>query len=234
MESPRIRPPEVDWIREAVARMRAWWWAKMFGTALGMAGFFLAYFWLLRHPQYPVTVMPLVPGDRLIGFQPALLPVYLSLWLYVSLAPALLRDGRELASYAMAAVALGAIGLGIFFFWPTAVPVADVEWSRHPGFAFLKAADAAGNACPSLHVAFAVFSACWIGRALGEVGAGRVPRALNWLWCAGILYSTVAVRQHVVLDVLAGAGLGAIIAAAHFGWLRRDRRRAQHERTGAS
>jgi len=36
---------------------------------------------------------------------------------------------------------------------------------------------------------------------------------LNWAWCAGILYSTVATRQHVVLDVLAGAVLGALVAA---------------------
>jgi membrane-associated phospholipid phosphatase len=39
-------------------------------------------------------------------------------------------------------------------------------------------------------------------------------RALNWIWCLGILYSTVATRQHVFLDVLAGAALGAVIAVA--------------------
>jgi len=188
----------------------------MAGTALGMIGFFLAYFLLLRHPLFPVTVMPLVAGDRLIEFQPHLLPVYFSLWLYVSLVPALLRDSRELASYALAAVALAGIGLGIFFLWPTAVPPPDADWTRQPGFALLKAADAAGNACPSLHVAFAVFTACRLERLLRGMNAGRAIRALNWLWCAGILYSTVAVRQHVVLDVLAGAVLGAVVAGATF------------------
>ncbi len=73
--------------------------------------------------------------------------------------------------------------------------------------------DASGNACPSLHVAFAVFTAVWFGHLLRQMKAGGLARSLNWLWCAGILYSTIATRQHVALDVLAGAVLGAVIAA---------------------
>ena len=203
--------------------MRAWWLPKMLGTMGGMIGFFLVYFWLLRHPQFPVTIMPLTGIDRLVPFWPATLPLYLSLWFYVSLAPALILDRRELISFGLAAVALSAVGLGIFFFWPTAVPVPDVEWARYPAFTFLKAADTAGNACPSLHVAFAVFSACWFERLLRQMNAGGAVRALNWLWCVGILYSTVAVRQHVVLDVFAGVVLGGLVAVGNFRWLRRVR-----------
>jgi membrane-associated phospholipid phosphatase len=164
--------------------------------------------------------MPLIAADRLIAFRPEALPLYLSLWIYVSLAPALLVDRRELVSYGVAAVGLSVIGLGIFLFWPTAVPVPAIDWSLHPHFVFLKTIDASGNACPSLHVAFAVFSAVWFERLLREMGAGPLVRALNWLWCLGILYSTVATRQHVALDVLAGAALGAAVAAAHLRWLR--------------
>jgi len=192
----------------------------MAGTMLGMAAFFAAYFWVLNHPLHPVTVMPLTAVDRWIGFQPWTLPLYLSLWLYVSLVPALMIDRRELASCGVAWTALSAVGLGIFLLWPTAVPPAGVNWAQHPSFAFLKSADAAGNACPSLHVAFAVFSAVWFGRLLRQLGTGPVVRILNWLWCLGILYSTVATRQHVALDVLAGAALGAAVAAAHLRWVR--------------
>ena len=181
--------------------------------------FFSVYFWVLRHPLAPVTIMPLTAVDRWIGFQPAALPVYLSLWVYVSLAPALLINRRELVSLGFAWVALSVIGLGIFLRWPTAVLQAEVDWSQHPHFAFLKSVDTAGNACPSLHVAFAVFSAVWLGRSLRALGAGRGLRALNWLWCLGILYSTVATGQHVALDVLAGTALGALVAAANLRWL---------------
>ena len=219
MESPQ-HPPEVSWFQQVRRRVLTWWPAKMIGTTFGMAAFFVVYFWLLRHPFHPVTTMPLTAVDRLVGFWPEALPLYLSLWFYVSLAPALLIDRRELVSYGLAALGLSVIGLGIFFFWPTAVPRPDVDWSQHPGFAFLKSIDATGNACPSLHVAFAVFSAVWFERLLRQMGAARFVRALNWLWCAGILYSTIAIRQHVSLDVLAGAVLGAAIAVVHLRLLR--------------
>jgi len=216
-----MQASDASWLEQVGFRLRKWWLAKMSGTIAGMAGFFLAYFWVLNHPLYPVTTMPLIAIDRLIAFQGTALPLYLSLWIYVSLAPALLIDRRELVSYGVAAAGLGATGLGIFLVWPTAVPVTDIDWSLHPAFAFLKSADAAGNACPSLHVAFAVFTVFWFARILRQMGAGGSTRALNWLWCLGILYSTIATRQHVALDVLAGAALGAIAVIFHLHWLRR-------------
>ncbi len=220
MDLPHKRPPDVAWLRQVGVRVSTWWPAKMIGTTLGMAAFFVVYFQLLRHPLYPVTTVPLTAIDRLIGFWPGALPLYFSLWFYVSLAPALLIDRRELVSYGLAAAGLSVIGLGIFFFWPTAVPRPEVDWSQHPAFAFLKTVDTSGNACPSLHVAFAVFTAVWFERLLRQMGAGRLVRALNWLWCLGILYSTVASRQHVSLDVLAGAVLGATVAGVHLRLLR--------------
>jgi membrane-associated phospholipid phosphatase len=200
--------------------MRTRAWAKCIGTTLGMTAFFVVYFWLLHHPFFPITIMSLTAVDRWIPFQPGALGLYISLWFYVSLAPALLTERRELLSYLLAAAALSVVGLGIFLFWPTAVPVLAQDWPQ-PSFLFtLKRVDASGNACPSLHVAFAVFTACWFQRLLREMGAGPVARALNWLWCLGILYSTIATRQHVALDVLAGAVLGAVVAAVHLRLIR--------------
>jgi membrane-associated phospholipid phosphatase len=69
-------------------------------------------------------------------------------------------------------------------------------------------------------VAFAVFTAFWLGRLLRQMDAGKTAGALNGLWCLGIIYSTVAIRQHVVLDVFAGAGLGAVVAGLNLRWLR--------------
>jgi membrane-associated phospholipid phosphatase len=214
-------PPNPGWFRQVGTRIRTWWPAKMIGTSLGMTVFFAAYFWVLKHPQFPVTVMPLTAIDRLIGFWPGALPVYLSLWLYIALAPSLLVDRRELLSIGLSWVALSIIGLGIFLVWPTIVPRPDTDWSLHPSIAFLKSVDLSGNACPSLHVAFAVFSAMWFARILRQMRAGRTARGINWLWCAGILYSTVATRQHVALDVLAGAALGCVAGAANLYWVRR-------------
>jgi membrane-associated phospholipid phosphatase len=220
MDLPHKRPPDAGWLHQVGPRMLTWWPAKMFGTTLGMTAFFFVYFWLLRHPLFPVTLMPLTAVDRWVGFWPEAFPLYLSLWFYVSLAPALVIDRRELLSFGLATVGLSVIGLGIFLFRPTAVPRPEVNWSQHPSFAFLKSVDASGNACPSLHVAFAVFSAIWFTRLLRQMGAGRFVRVLNWAWCLGILYSTMAIRQHVFLDVLAGAALGALVAAVNLHWVR--------------
>jgi membrane-associated phospholipid phosphatase len=213
--------PNASWLRQIGPRLRTLWLAKMIGMTLGMTGFFVAYFAILKHPLFPVTTIPLIVIDRLVGFRPEALPLYLSLWVYVSLAPALLKNRREIVSYGLAALMLSAVGLGIFLMWPTAVPRFEIDWSRHSFFSFLKAVDASGNACPSLHAAFAVFTAAWLEHLLCEMRAGRLVRALNGLWCLGILYSTVAVRQHVALDALSGAVLGAIVAVPHLRVLRR-------------
>jgi membrane-associated phospholipid phosphatase len=219
MDLPHKLAPGTGLLHQAWIRGLKFWPFKVIGLTFGMALFFAAYFWVLHHPQFPVTTMPFTVVDRLIPFQPKTLLVYLSLWFYMSLVPALLIERRELVAYALAAAGISVIGLGIFLRWPTTVDWADADWSQYPAFAFLKAVDASGNACPSLHVAFAVFTAILLGRLLRQMGAGRSVYALNWLWCVGILYSTVAIRQHVVLDVLAGTGVGAVGAGVLLRWL---------------
>lgn len=190
-------------------RIAANWGLKFVGISGFIALFFVAYFLLLRFPVFTVTVMPLTALDRAIPFEPWTIVLYFSLWLYVSLPPALLRTRREFLAYGWPATALALAGLAIFLFWPTSIPpVTGIEWAAHPGFPLLKRVDASQNACPSLHVAFAVFSALWLDRVLRSIPAGAALRALSVAWCAGIVYSTMATRQHVAVDVAAGAALG--------------------------
>jgi membrane-associated phospholipid phosphatase len=96
-----------------------------------------------------------------------------------------------------------------------------VRWELYPGMAFLKGVDAAGNACPSLHVATAVYSAFRLNWLLPTLGFRRSACWINALWCVAIAYSTVATRQHVVIDVIAGAALGAVFALLSRKQLRR-------------
>lgn len=190
-------------------------WFKCFGTIGFTTIFFVAYIYLLRHPAGPVTTIPVTVIDRLIGFEPLALPIYLSLWLYVSLPPVLMVSRREIVEYGVWMAFLCLIALGIFYLWPNAVPPANIDWARYPGVAFLKGVDAAGNACPSLHVGTAVFSAMWLDRQLPLVGLPRL-RLANGMWCLAIAYSTMATKQHVALDVLAGAALGGMVAWLSF------------------
>jgi membrane-associated phospholipid phosphatase len=215
MDSQELRAPSAGWLRQAGPRILFMWPTKFIGTAVIMTAFFIAYFWLLNHERHPVTIIPPIFVDRMVAFRPEALPLYVSLWFYVTLPPALMNDRRELLSYGWATVALSIVGFAFFVIWPTAVPKPDINWSQHPSVSYLKEVDASGNAFPSLHVAFAVFTAAWFGRLLRAMGAGGAARVLNWLWCLGIVYSTLAIRQHVALDAIAGAGLGAVFAFLH-------------------
>jgi membrane-associated phospholipid phosphatase len=210
-EVPPLQSPE-GWLRRANSRIWTYWWIKMGGMIAFMVVFFAAYFYLLAHPHFSVTTVPRIFVDRLIPFQPGALPLYLSLWFYVCIAPAFLRTKREMFSYAVAATILSAIGFLVFIVWPTAVVPSDIDPILLPSLSHLKTVDASGNAFPSLHVAFAIFTAIWFARLFREMGTGPVLRALNWIWCAGIVYSTMAIRQHVALDALSGAVLGAAVA----------------------
>lgn len=202
----------LPWHHQVVAVIPRHVLIKSIGTTLFIGLFFSAYLYLLKTPVYPTTVMPFTILDRLIGFQPQALLLYISLWVYVSLPPALLSTRRELYGYAMAMAATCLAGLIIFYFWPTAVPAANIDWSQDPAVDFLKNMDSAGNACPSLHVTTAVFSAFWLHHLLRSFGAPKWILAFNWAWCIGIIYSTLATRQHVALDVLAGLALGLLAA----------------------
>lgn len=183
-------------------------WLKSVGTIGFTALFFTAYFYLVHHPAYPVRVVPITVVDRVIGFEPLALPIYLSLWVYLSLAPMLMKTRREIVAHGIWMAGLCCTGLAIFYFWPNAIPTTQVSWDRYPGMALLKGVDAAGNACPSLHVATAVYTAFRLSSLLPAIGFQRGASWVNALWCTCIVYSTVATKQHVAVDVVAGAALG--------------------------
>ena len=200
-----------DWRRLGSTIMTHFWF-KCFGTLGFMASFFAGYFYLLNHPAYPVRVMPVTLLDRLIGFEPLALPVYFSVWVYICLPQTLMLTRREVISSGAWMGALCLTGLSIFRFWPNAVPPADIRWDLYPGMGFLKGVDAAGNACPSLHVAASVYAAFRLNWQLPALGLPRGARWANAIWCVAIAYSTMATKQHVAVDVAAGAALGAVFA----------------------
>ena len=200
------------WYRQVAQALDQHKYIKGIGTMLFIGLFFGAYFYLLKHPTYQITVMPVTWLDRMISFQPLAMPFYLSLWVYVSLPPALLASRREILHYGVAISATCLAGLIVFYFWPTAVPTPNVDWALYPNVNFLKRIDTAANAFPSLHVATAVFSCVWLQHLLRRFSAPFWLMGLNALWGFGIIYSTLATRQHVAVDVYAGLFLGGVTA----------------------
>jgi membrane-associated phospholipid phosphatase len=205
---------DMRWRHELCNRWREHWALKAAGITLGITAFMGVYFALLEHPQFQVTTMPRTPIDHWIGFVPSAVIAYASLWLYIAIVPSLLHVRGEMARYLLAVMLVALIGCGIFYFWPTAVPAAGLDWARWPVIAWLKSSDASGNACPSLHVAFAVLTMIWLDGLLRRVNAPWPLDVANVAWCGLIVWSTLATRQHVALDVAAGAVLGAGVGVA--------------------
>jgi hypothetical protein len=203
------------WTLALWQRLRVRLGLKLVGTTAFMWLFFIAYFELLRNPARPVTVMPLVWLDHAVPFQPGAFWAYVSLWFYVGIPAGLMLRVRDGLLYGAWGAALCITGLVIFWLWPTAVPAGwqPSGLSHHAGLALIQGVDAAGNACPSLHVAGAVFTAFWVRRVLHQVRAPRWVHVANAAWLVLIVHSTLALRQHVALDVA-----GGVLLALPFAW----------------
>lgn len=202
------------WIRALGQRIACLWWLKGLGTTAFMTLFFWAYFTILANPANPPIEVPTLAIDRWVGLTPWAFAVYISLWVYVSLPPALLLSFRSLVHFGAWVSAMCLFCLLIFWWFPTQTPTLEIDWSAYPGLSLIKGLDAPGNACPSLHVASAVFTAFWLVRILRAVDAPLWLRWANPLHAVAIAWSTMATMQHVALDVIAGAGVGIVFAWA--------------------
>lgn len=196
--------PELPWL----VTLTTLFWYKFFGSMGFIALFFGAYIFLLRHPSYPITFIPATAIDGWIDVQPWALPFYFSLWFYVSLPPMAMTSKEAIGRYGLWMGSLCLSALVIFYFWPTAIPPAQLDWTRYPELKFLEQVDAAGNACPSLHVATAVFSWGWLPRQAWT--SSPLWRSAHSVWGGLIVYSTLATKQHRLIDVLGGICLALL------------------------
>lgn len=224
------------WASELRYRLGHLLWLKLLGVTVFVWLFFIGYFQLLRHPARPPLEMPLTVLDQAIGLQPSMFAAYVSLWVYVGVAPGLLRNLRQLFAYTLWAAALCVAGLLCFYFVPTAVPRPHmtIDLAQHPGFALLAGVDAAGNACPSMHVAAALYTAIWVDWLLRDMAVPVAARALNLAWMLLIVYSTLAIKQHVVFDVIGGALLALLFAWPALRWFAHDGAAVSRQRPAAA
>lgn len=206
------------WAPSLEARIRFGFIRTVICTTLLTGVFFVAYFYVQRHPQFAPFVMPRTALDVLIPFQPTAMVAYVSLWVYVGIGPGTQRTLAEFAIYYIWLSALCLSGVAIFYLWPTQAPVPVVVGTHFPGFSMLHRVDETSNACPSMHVAVAIFTAIRIAQVLRLIRAPFGVQAINLLWFVLIAYSTLAIKQHVVLDVIGGAVFGVVFAAMSLRW----------------
>jgi membrane-associated phospholipid phosphatase len=210
--------PRRRWYVELGTRIGRSFVVTVIVTTLLTGLFLIGYLYVQRHPAYTPTIMPLTALDRLIPFQPQALLVYVSLWIYIGIGPGLQRTFAGVAVYGLWMCGLCIAGLAIFYFWPTQVPSLTLDATGFPGFVLLRRVDEASNACPSMHVAAAIFTAVRVDDVLRSTRSPLLLRLLNGAWFVVIAYSTLAVKQHVALDVAAGALLGLIFVLPSLRW----------------
>jgi hypothetical protein len=191
------------------AHLTCEWQIKLGLGALLTAAFWVAYLWLERSPLFPVARVAPSGLDALVPFMPRLSYVYASLTLFIPVAPWLMISRPDLLRYSAAVTAIMLIGFAAFFFWPTACARPAVEPGLDPLYLWIRRIDRDLNALPSLHGAYAVFSALCCHRVLRSIGDRGGARLFTWAWALAILFATLATKQHVALDLLAGGVLGA-------------------------
>jgi membrane-associated phospholipid phosphatase len=161
-------------------------------------------------PVYPDSPAPVLPVDHWVPFSANWAAFYqsvffahiLALWLPGN-AGAVRGYTRDIAfAYAGAAVA--------FWLYPTLSPRPDgtdallYRW-------LIAHVDGPRNAFPSLHAALATLAGGYLWRHFRAAGASMLWPVALVLWWITLLYSTLATRQHRVLDLVAGVALAGLI-----------------------
>jgi len=130
-----------------------------------------------------------------------------SIWFYVSFYALLIWAGLRLEytrylRYVTSVAWTALFSHACYMLYPTGVSRVGLDSSEHWLYSAVVGVDAPVNAAPSLHASLSVIA----GLALWG-GAQKWYRCFIWLWVLGILWSTIALRQHLLIDLVTGGGL---------------------------
>jgi membrane-associated phospholipid phosphatase len=143
----------------------------------------------------------------LIPFWDDAIWVYLSIYLLMPIGPFLMQQREDIMRYALGVLLIGFIADVVFVFWPTFCPRHEFA-GTNPGYRFLINLDNPFHALPSLHAAFAIFSAKCAAFVLEKkTNRGRLIAGI-WVWAGLILVATSLTKQHMIADIITGGALG--------------------------
>lgn len=182
-------------------KLRVW-----LGLAVGIC---VPYFTLQHVRLFPSHSVPELAIERGIPFQPELIWAYVSIAALVPLAPALASSRIALLRYAKGLALLCAACFLGFALFPVEGPRPETV-PDHGLYAWIVSVDRPSNSMPSLHAGLVVYSILFALRAVRDDVPRRRHHALAiaaCVWAALILYSTLATKQHWLLDLPAGAAL---------------------------
>ena len=168
--------------------------------------FCAGYFGLQRVSIFSPWTLPLSWLDRSIGFQPDWVYVYQSVYLFMPIAPWLAIRREDLMRYIHGFFLLSVISFTVFIFFPVEAPRPNVPPAEGM-YAFLVRYEGKLNAFPSLHAGLMMYTALFGGAVLKGALSPGYRRAVTLgavIWGVGILYATLATKQHYAVDLPAG------------------------------
>ena len=192
---------------ELGGRLRAELGLKLLLTVVLNLWFYVPYTLLQRYRLFRPTEIPPTFLDRFIPFSDQAVWLYFSIFLLMPIGPLLMHRRAQLVRYAAGILLIETVAYAFFLFWPT--------WCARPdpartiaAYRALVSVDGALNAFPSLHAAFAVFSALCAAQVLHELRMALRLRFIVGVWALLILLGTLMTKQHTAADVIAGGAMG--------------------------
>jgi membrane-associated phospholipid phosphatase len=169
--------------------------------------FWAGYFALERRLTIRAAVMPTSRLDDVLPLMPSAAWVYVSQFLTTPLILWLAPTRRTVLACCGGVAIMACLCFSAYFLWPTAVERAEAMTGRNIAYDLVIKLDQPRNACPSLHAGFAIFLAgcAWFTQ------WSRWRRIINggvWFLTAAVLLATLLIKQHVVIDLLAGGVVG--------------------------
>jgi|SRR4051794_25366574 hypothetical protein len=157
--------------------------------------FWLVYLGIQRHPIFPTRTLPCTWVDAAVPFSGAWIYPYESLWLLFQVLW-LVPSSGQLWQYTRGFAVVCGVSFAVFVMLPTAAPRPIVHATGL--YALLVGFDSPLNAFPSLHVGLTAYTVFFAYRPLG-VSATAV--AVLTLWAGLIVWSTLGLKQHWVVDL---------------------------------
>lgn len=207
-----------------LSRLRACLGLKLILMVVLEVAAYAPYLYLQNHHFFPVVELPRTFADAAIPFSAWTVCIYLSLYLLTPIGPFLMNKPAQIYRYAAGIMLISLFANLIFVFWPTVAPQRPDALGTNMLYRTLVAHDNRYHAFPSLHAAFAVYSAACGGLVLRELGSRPIWRRALWLWACLILYATLSTKQHFLVDIAAGSALGLGIYCVVF--YKRNKERA--------
>ena len=182
-----------------------------------VTGAYQLYFWVQRNNyHFPTRCFEIRLDDR-IPFWPRWVWIYnLLYYLMLGLTTISIQSIAAGVHLAFGGLVLLLIGATLFYFFPTNVPAKfrnfEVTSLSRRYLKFVQSMDNDRNACPSMHCAVATY----VGLAI--VHAPVLGPGIGYGFIAALTVSCVVVKQHVIVDTIAGIVLGWAVFAGN-AWL---------------